>query len=60
MKYIKEVCPHCDEVVTATAYEGIIKCPYCGKYMVLCSMCEEITCTYCKLKDIVRKLNESN
>lgn len=60
MEYIEEVCPHCDEVVTVTAYEGIIKCPSCGKYMVLCSMCKQVTCTYCKLEDIAHRLNEAD
>ena len=58
MEYIEEVCPCCDEVVTATAYKGIIECPYCGKYMVLCSMCEQLTCNHCKLEDIANELNE--
>lgn len=58
MEYIEEICPYCDEDVMATAYEGIIKCPYCGKYMVLCSMCEHPTCNHCKLKDVADKLNE--
>ena len=58
MKYIEEVCPHCDELVTATAYKGIIQCPTCGKYMVLCSMCDKPTCNHCKLEDVANELNE--
>ena len=60
MMLTHEVCPHCDELVTATAYKGIIKCPECGNYIVVCSMRKEVTCTHCKLEDIARYLNEDN
>ena len=60
MEYVHEICPHCDEIITATAYEGIIKCPTCRKYIVICSMCEHPTCRHCKLEDIARSLNENN
>lgn len=60
MEYVEEICPHCDEVITATAYESIIKCPICRKYMVICSMCEHPTSNHCKLEDIARSLNENN
>lgn len=58
MNFVEEVCPYCDEVVTLVAVEGIIKCPVCGKYMTICSMCELPTCNHCKLKDIAEALNE--
>lgn len=60
MAYVHEICPYCDEIITLVAVEGIIKCPVCGKYMVICSMCELSTCNHCKLEDIARSLNESN
>lgn len=45
-----ELCPHCGETVSVEPNEDLIaKCPCCGRWILICSMCScDLDCSGCK------------
>lgn len=53
-----EICPHCDNEVVLEKKELVFKCPNCGKWTVLCSICKEkYDCNNCELEKVANELN---
>lgn len=54
----EEWCPHCDECVDLEHELKVQKCPYCGKWIVPCSVCPLQDCsTKCPLERMAIILN---
>lgn len=57
-----DMCEHCGADIEFEVEEGqmLYKCPECGKYMVLCSICpdEAYNCGSCKISKKCKELNE--
>lgn len=56
-EYTCEWCQHCGIEAEFVAELGVQKCPSCGKYIVVCSMCD--TCKpHCTFEEVAHELNE--
>jgi len=54
-----EVCPYCEKEVEVEAKRSVQKCPNCGEWIVVCSMCEKEHCGVCVLEERAHRLNET-
>lgn len=57
---IVEMCPNCDKVIQTLwdeeEYGRVVYCPYCGKKVVLCSLCD-MDVTNCKDCGYLKEVN---
>ena len=46
-----EWCQNCDEEVELPLILGLYHCPNCGEKIINCSMCENVHCVDCKIRE---------
>lgn len=60
MSKVTEWCQNCGSEVSIESEMKLQECPYCGKYIVPCTMCNHDTCNcdLCEIGNLCEKLNK--